>query len=135
MVLRISVIGISNSINSICVVQTAPRNYWIRVRGMADCAVKKAHQVAVLHYAGAPDVDPSEPTDWDSSIRGGIVSMTLSGAKSLVLFYCNYLVFQSSVPALVARVNYYLKNPIFYIFPKMQNTNNCYDRAVRFSGD
>ena len=41
---------------------------------MAGCAVKKAHQTAILHYAGAPDVDPPEPSDWDSSIRGGIVS-------------------------------------------------------------
>ncbi|GFN91551.1 multicopper oxidase [Plakobranchus ocellatus] len=49
------------------------RNYWIRARGMADCAVKKAHQVALLKYAGAPDVDPPEATDWDSSIRGGIL--------------------------------------------------------------
>ncbi|GFR63210.1 multicopper oxidase [Elysia marginata] len=51
----------------------ALRNYWIRARGMADCSVKKAHQVAVLRYAGAPDVDPPEPTDWDSSIRGGML--------------------------------------------------------------
>ena len=36
--------------------------------------MKKAHQTAILHYAGAPDVDPPEPSDWDSSVRGGIVS-------------------------------------------------------------
>ncbi|GFN83923.1 multicopper oxidase [Plakobranchus ocellatus] len=48
------------------------RNYWIRARGLAQCQMQKAHQVALLKYAGAPDVDPPEPTDWDSSIRGGI---------------------------------------------------------------
>ncbi|KAK3775407.1 hypothetical protein RRG08_013252 [Elysia crispata] len=61
---------------------TTLRNYWIRARGMVLCGFKKAHQVAVLHYAGAPDVDPPEPTDWDSSIRGGILLNPWNGPSS-----------------------------------------------------
>ncbi|KAK3752522.1 hypothetical protein RRG08_032812 [Elysia crispata] len=58
------------------------RNYWIRARGQIMCGFNKAHQVAVLRYAGAPDVEPPELTDWDSSIRGGILLNPWNGASS-----------------------------------------------------
>ncbi|GFN91552.1 multicopper oxidase [Plakobranchus ocellatus] len=51
---------------------TTLRNYWIRARGLGDCSVKRAHQVALLKYAGAPDVDPPEPIDYDSVTNSGI---------------------------------------------------------------
>lgn len=36
-------------------------NYWVRVRGLMDCDERftKAHQVAILRYAGAPDGEPT----------------------------------------------------------------------------
>ncbi|KAK0066464.1 laccase-4 [Biomphalaria pfeifferi] len=36
------------------------RNYWIRVKGLADCNVKSANQTAILKYEGAPDDLPPE---------------------------------------------------------------------------
>ncbi|RUS80325.1 hypothetical protein EGW08_011926, partial [Elysia chlorotica] len=58
--------------------QTAElKNFWIRVRGQIMCRFTKAHQVALLRYAGAPDVDPPEPTDW-----GGVLLNPWNSAAS-----------------------------------------------------
>ncbi|XP_052228206.1 uncharacterized protein LOC127842632 [Dreissena polymorpha] len=46
-------------------------NYWIRTRGLADCGVKSAHQVAILRYQGAPDQDPPLNVSWDLGNRSG----------------------------------------------------------------
>ncbi|XP_067670637.1 uncharacterized protein [Haliotis asinina] len=46
-------------------------NYWIRTRGMADCSVKSAKQVAILRYENATETEPSEPTDYESGRRQG----------------------------------------------------------------
>ena len=53
-----------------------PQNYWIRVRGLADCSVKKSHQVAVLRYEGAPPGLPASDTSYEAGERLGIVSRT-----------------------------------------------------------
>lgn len=41
-------------------------NYWIRFAGLMDCDQRftSAHQVAVLHYDGAPEVEPEEPVGY-----------------------------------------------------------------------
>ncbi|XP_054257860.1 uncharacterized protein LOC128982847 [Macrosteles quadrilineatus] len=41
-------------------------NYWIRFTGLMDCDDRftSAHQVAVLHYDGAPEVEPTEPVGY-----------------------------------------------------------------------
>ncbi|XP_048246877.1 laccase-2-like isoform X1 [Haliotis rufescens] len=46
-------------------------NYWIRSRGMADCAVKSAKQLAILRYENATETEPSGPSDYESGRRGG----------------------------------------------------------------
>ncbi|XP_071116464.1 uncharacterized protein [Haliotis cracherodii] len=46
-------------------------NYWIRARGMLDCAGDKAKQVAILRYDNANETEPSAPTDYESAVRGG----------------------------------------------------------------
>ncbi|XP_046548487.1 laccase-1-like isoform X1 [Haliotis rubra] len=46
-------------------------NYWIRTRGLADCFVKFAKQVAILRYENATETEPSEPTDYESGRRKG----------------------------------------------------------------
>ncbi|XP_015589578.1 L-ascorbate oxidase isoform X2 [Cephus cinctus] len=42
-------------------------NYWIRFRGLMDCDERflSAHQVAVLRYAGAPDMNPIAEVSYD----------------------------------------------------------------------
>ena len=70
---------------------TQPQNYWIRVRGLADCSVKKAHQVAVLRYEGAPPGLPTSDTNYDAGENPGIVS-EMKGFLSFLssmLFYVN----------------------------------------------
>ncbi|KAK3597474.1 hypothetical protein CHS0354_041893 [Potamilus streckersoni] len=46
-------------------------NYWIRARGLADCSVKKAKQVAILRYEGAPDEQPTQPISYEDANRSG----------------------------------------------------------------
>ncbi|XP_045202825.2 uncharacterized protein LOC123556290 [Mercenaria mercenaria] len=46
-------------------------NYWIRVRGLADCEPEHAKQVAVLRYEGAPEKNPVEGTSWLDGDRSG----------------------------------------------------------------
>ncbi|KAL4230719.1 Mco1p [Mactra antiquata] len=47
-------------------------NYWVRVRGLADCGVKQAKQVAILRYTGAPDEDPEGEVTWELADRQGL---------------------------------------------------------------
>jgi hypothetical protein len=53
-------------------------NYWMRFRGLMDCDERfnKAHQVAVLHYDGAPvNKEPPEDVRYEIPRREGMVSM------------------------------------------------------------
>ncbi|XP_045202845.2 uncharacterized protein LOC123556306 [Mercenaria mercenaria] len=46
-------------------------NYWIRLRGLADCGEKKATQVAILRYNGAQSKNPSGTITWEDGDREG----------------------------------------------------------------
>jgi len=53
-------------------------NYWMRFRGLMDCDERftKAHQVAVLHYVGAPlNKEPPGEVSYEEARRKGLVSM------------------------------------------------------------
>jgi hypothetical protein len=53
-------------------------NYWMRFRGLMDCDERftKAHQVAILHYVGAPaNEEPSGDVSYEEARRKGMVSM------------------------------------------------------------
>jgi len=53
-------------------------NYWMRFRGLMDCDERftKAHQVAVLHYVGAPlNKEPPGEVSYEEAHRKGLVSM------------------------------------------------------------
>ncbi|CAK1547706.1 unnamed protein product [Leptosia nina] len=49
-------------------------NYWIRFRGLMDCDERftKAKQVAVLHYEGAMEVEPSGDPTWEELHNEGL---------------------------------------------------------------
>ncbi|CAG4968642.1 unnamed protein product [Parnassius apollo] len=49
-------------------------NYWIRFRGLMDCDERftKAKQVAVLHYEGAMDLEPSGDPTWEELHNEGL---------------------------------------------------------------
>ncbi|KAL8596343.1 hypothetical protein ACOMHN_067034 [Nucella lapillus] len=69
-----------------------PRNFWIRVRGLADCGVKKAHQVAVLRYEGvSPDILPGEDTGYDASVRKGLTLNPWNEKATNMLIPVEYL--------------------------------------------
>ncbi|XP_041379574.1 laccase-3-like [Gigantopelta aegis] len=46
-------------------------NYWLRARGLADCAVKKANQAAIVRYEGADETDPPGTVDYEGATRAG----------------------------------------------------------------
>ena len=52
-------------------------NYWIKLRGLADCgpAFNKAYTLAVLHYENASDDSPASTVTYDTIQVKGIVSM------------------------------------------------------------
>ncbi|XP_038050215.1 laccase-5-like [Patiria miniata] len=52
-------------------------NYWMRVKGLADC--KFVQELAVVRYVGAPDEDPTEDEGID---RGGVVVNPLNQEAS-----------------------------------------------------
>ena len=56
---------------------STPRNYWMRLHGLDDCANKSVHQEAILRYSGANDTDPDESTDYEFGAREGKVRITI----------------------------------------------------------
>ena len=50
-------------------------NYWMKVKGLADCSVKSAKQTAILRYDGSPEEDPTGPAGYKDMDRQGMVSV------------------------------------------------------------
>jgi hypothetical protein len=50
-------------------------NYWIRFRGLGVCesGMRKVHQEAVLHYAGADEALPEAEPTYEDAIATGTV--------------------------------------------------------------
>jgi hypothetical protein len=67
-------------------------NYWMRFRGLMDCDERftKAHQVAVLHYVGAPvNEEPPGEVSYKEARRKGLVSIECrwKGARECSLLF------------------------------------------------
>jgi hypothetical protein len=45
----------------------AIENYWIRVKGMADCEETSIYQTAVLRYEGSPDSMPEAEVNYENA--------------------------------------------------------------------
>lgn len=60
------------------------KNYWIRFKGLMDCDERftKAHQVAILHYKGAPNEEPTEPISYFGPKKSGLVSFYFISCKN-----------------------------------------------------
>lgn len=65
------------------------KNYWIRFKGKLDCWHKRAHQVAVLHYEGAPNNDPEGNVTYETAGREGIVSLKFYKLTQIILTLFN----------------------------------------------
>lgn len=51
-----------------------PGAYWIQVRGLGECGIKRAQQLGILRYARGP-YQPSSPTPtYDVGVPQGVVS-------------------------------------------------------------
>ncbi|KAG8324537.1 iron assimilation by reduction and transport [Homalodisca vitripennis] len=61
-------------------------NYWVRFTGLMDCDQRftKAHQVAVLHYEGAPEREPKEPVGYNVHPKPQLVGTKLEVRSILI---------------------------------------------------
>lgn len=51
--------------------------YWIQLRGLGECGIKRAQQLAILRYARGPYQPASTAPTYDVGIPQGVVSTTL----------------------------------------------------------
>lgn len=50
--------------------------YWIQLRGLGECGIKRAQQLAILRYARGPYQPASAAPTYDVGIPQGVVSKT-----------------------------------------------------------
>ena len=48
--------------------------YWIQLRGLGECGIRRAQQLAILRYARGPYQPASAPPTYDVGIPQGVVS-------------------------------------------------------------
>lgn len=67
-------------------------NYWMRFTGLMDCDERftKAHQVAVLHYTGAPQQEPQAAVGYNVHAKTKLVSWILDVNRQLRNFVKKY---------------------------------------------
>lgn len=51
-----------------------PDAYWIQLRGLGECGVRRVQQLAVLRYARTSYQPSSEPPTYDVGLPQGVVS-------------------------------------------------------------
>lgn len=61
--------------------------YWIQVRGLGECGIRRAQQLGILRYARGPYQPTSAPPTYDVGIPQGVVS------KWLLVFHFSLLFF------------------------------------------
>lgn len=62
-----------------------PGAYWIQVRGLGECGIKRAQQLGILRYARGPYQPSSQPPTYDVGIPQGVVS--LNGRCNILRYY------------------------------------------------
>ena len=50
--------------------------YWIQLRGLGECGIKRAHQLAILRYARGPYQPASQAPTYDVGVPQGVVSFS-----------------------------------------------------------
>lgn len=48
--------------------------YWIQLRGLGECGIRRAQQLAILRYARGPYQPASQAPSYDVGIPQGVVS-------------------------------------------------------------
>lgn len=51
--------------------------YWIQLRGLGECGIRRVQQLAILRYARGPYQPSSAPPTYDFGIPQGVVSRLL----------------------------------------------------------
>lgn len=52
--------------------------YWIQLRGLGECGIKRAQQLAILRYARGPYQPATAAPTYDVGVPQGVVSRTVS---------------------------------------------------------
>lgn len=55
--------------------------YWIQLRGLGECGIKRVQQLAILRYAKGPYQPSSNPPTYDFGIPQGVVSVLYKFCK------------------------------------------------------
>lgn len=72
----------------------APGAYWIQLRGLGECGIKRAQNLAILRYARGPYQPTSAAPTYDLGLPQGVVSREPKMATqfyqsgSMPIFYC-----------------------------------------------
>lgn len=61
-----------------------PGAYWIQVRGLGECGIKRVQQLGILRYARGPYQPSSQPPTYDVGIPQGVVSRTVYTSISVL---------------------------------------------------
>ena len=57
--------------------------YWIQLRGLGECGIKRAQQLAILRYARGPYQPASAAPTYDVGVPQGVVSTRFSIKQSI----------------------------------------------------
>lgn len=60
--------------------------YWMQLRGLGECGIRRVQQLAILRYARGPYQPASAAPTYDVGIPQGVVSNNL-----ILIFLCFYL--------------------------------------------
>ena len=60
--------------------------YWIQLRGLGECGVKRAMQLGILRYARGPFQPSSTPPTYDFGLPQGVVSDLTINNKVEIIF-------------------------------------------------
>lgn len=60
--------------------------YWIQVRGLGECGIRRAQQLGILRYARGPYQPASAPPTYDVGIPQGVVSKWLIYVFVYIIF-------------------------------------------------
>lgn len=61
--------------------------YWIQLRGLGECGIKRSQQLGILRYARGPYQPASAAPTYDVGIPQGVVSKTLIYVSTMLSFH------------------------------------------------
>lgn len=61
--------------------------YWIQLRGLGECGIRRVQQLAILRYARGPYQPASTAPTYDVGIPQGVVSVKTKSLFKFIIIY------------------------------------------------